>query len=367
MSLAATAPVANASDVADLQYATRAEDALVGLGGAWMLTGLFLDGWAHRNQKPETFFSPWHAILYSGFVASAVLLLYVVRRNQVPGQSWRTTLPVGYGLRALGVAVFGGGAIFDLIWHQVFGIEVNIEALLSPSHLVLLTGGLLMGAGPLISTLHREGDQQVASWRSTGPIVGTVTFALSLIQFFLMYLSPYDAGMYDTSTFRNARNVSGWLVNNLIINGLGGIIVFSLTSCAALAFLLRQIKMPIGGLAVFFIVPAALQSLLVSFASATQVLGAVVAGVIAEVTWRFVKTRSGVVIAAWVGALFTIQWFVFFGAIAAGDGIGWSVHLWTGAPVLAGMLTAMLTLLMNRPEKLPKSSSESIGEPNIDA
>ena len=64
--------------------ATRRDDTIAGLCGVWMIAGLFLDGWAHRNEKPETFFSPWHGILYSGFFASALWMLYVIRRGQQP-------------------------------------------------------------------------------------------------------------------------------------------------------------------------------------------------------------------------------------------------------------------------------------------
>src|SRR5436305_14970250 len=40
----------------------------------WM-GGLFVDAWAHSNvPKLETFFTPWHAVLYSGFLAVAATL-----------------------------------------------------------------------------------------------------------------------------------------------------------------------------------------------------------------------------------------------------------------------------------------------------
>ena len=48
----------------------RRDERAVAFFGTWMLFGLFLDGWAHQAEKPETFFSPWHGILYSGFVAA---------------------------------------------------------------------------------------------------------------------------------------------------------------------------------------------------------------------------------------------------------------------------------------------------------
>gem|GEM_PF-3537078 len=36
---------------------------------AWMTAGIFIDGWAHINLTPlETFFTPWHAVFYSGFL-----------------------------------------------------------------------------------------------------------------------------------------------------------------------------------------------------------------------------------------------------------------------------------------------------------
>ena len=38
--------------------------------------GLFLDGWAHTHGRVDaTFFTPWHGVLYSAFLALALLLL----------------------------------------------------------------------------------------------------------------------------------------------------------------------------------------------------------------------------------------------------------------------------------------------------
>ena len=40
--------------------------------GTWLLVGVMVDGWAHNNLEAlETFFTPWHALFYSGFVATA--------------------------------------------------------------------------------------------------------------------------------------------------------------------------------------------------------------------------------------------------------------------------------------------------------
>src|SRR5437588_240720 len=38
--------------------------------GGWLIGGVYLDGWAHRHRANlETFFTPWHAVLYAGFLA----------------------------------------------------------------------------------------------------------------------------------------------------------------------------------------------------------------------------------------------------------------------------------------------------------
>jgi hypothetical protein len=43
--------------------------------GSWLIGGLYLDGWAHIHVPAlETFFTPWHAVLYSGYLAGAATL-----------------------------------------------------------------------------------------------------------------------------------------------------------------------------------------------------------------------------------------------------------------------------------------------------
>jgi hypothetical protein len=105
---------------------------------AWWLGGLYLDGWAHIHVPAlETFFTPWHAVLYSGFAACALALLVTLVRNLRRGYPWRKALPAGYGLSLVGAAIFLVAGALDLVWHTLFGVERSVEALLSPTHLPL--------------------------------------------------------------------------------------------------------------------------------------------------------------------------------------------------------------------------------------
>ncbi|PIP65118.1 hypothetical protein COW95_03595 [Candidatus Peregrinibacteria bacterium CG22_combo_CG10-13_8_21_14_all_49_11] len=114
----------------------------------WLVTGAYIDGWAHNHvPELETFFTPWHAVLYSGYLAMVLTLLLWIWLRKRKGHSWREAVPEGHGLSLLGAGVFFFGGIGDMLWHIAFGIEAGIEALLSPTHLLLATGAFLLFSG----------------------------------------------------------------------------------------------------------------------------------------------------------------------------------------------------------------------------
>ena len=55
--------------------ASRRFDGLVAILSAFFGAGLYLDGWAHvHGHVDQSFFTPWHAALYSGFLVVAAVL-----------------------------------------------------------------------------------------------------------------------------------------------------------------------------------------------------------------------------------------------------------------------------------------------------
>lgn len=144
-------------------------DLLVALASVWLAGGLFMDGWAHSHVPSlETFFTPWHGVLYSGYAALAISL--------VPARLWRgrpegavpTWVPAGYGLGLLGAILFAAGGVIDMTWHITFGIETDLAALLSPPHLLLLTAGSLMIATPIRAAAAKLGLRTVAGNAGVG-------------------------------------------------------------------------------------------------------------------------------------------------------------------------------------------------------
>src|SRR5262245_26439396 len=171
-----------------------------GLGFDWLAAllstvfvgGVFVDGWAHNHGKvDQSFFTPWHAILYSGFALYGLFLLATLLRQYRAGYAWRRALPAGYGLSLVGAAVFAVGGVLDLIWHTLFGIEVDVQALLSPTHLLLATGLFLMITGPLRAGWGRRRSERTLAWRAGAPVILVLALMLAVLMFFTQFAHPF--------------------------------------------------------------------------------------------------------------------------------------------------------------------------------
>src|SRR5713226_726019 len=120
-------------------------DLVMGLLSIVYVSGVYLDGWAHAHGLVDrTFFTPWHAVLYSAYALNAAVLVATLLRNHARGYAWLRAMPAGYELSLLGVPLFALGGAGDMFWHILFGFEVGIQPLLSPTHLVLAMSGLFI-------------------------------------------------------------------------------------------------------------------------------------------------------------------------------------------------------------------------------
>ncbi|MBV9176892.1 MAG: hypothetical protein JO297_07620 [Nitrososphaeraceae archaeon] len=111
-------------------------------GGSWDITN-------HLLNKPETFFSAPHAILYSG-VALAMLGSAVMfqgwRQHSSAGQHYYTKPKISIILVLSGIAMLVVAGPIDFSWHSAFGLD----GLLSPPHFILLTGMIASSTGSML-------------------------------------------------------------------------------------------------------------------------------------------------------------------------------------------------------------------------
>src|SRR5262249_29047024 len=209
---------------APLAMATRFEDLMTVLFGACLVGGALSDAWAHTNiiKTLESFFTPWHALLYTGFAGTAAWTFWTgYRRRAAAPRWWRDAWPAGYRLGALGAVLFLVGGVGDMIWHTIFGIENTLDAALSPTHLVIAFGAVLLLSSPLRSWwAHGTSRDRAATGGASLALATILAMALVSSASSLTSLAPtrtYDHVMYSPSHIQAAFGLASYLVTTIVL------------------------------------------------------------------------------------------------------------------------------------------------------
>ena len=316
---------------------------LVVLSSLWLFAGLYLDGWAHNNIADtfDSFFTPWHGVLYSGYAVTAAVLGLTYLSNVRKGYGWLRALPSEYMLSWLGAIIFGVAGNLDFIWHSIFGFEKSVEALVSPSHLILAVGGVMMMSGPL-RTAWRKFDSQENKmpWHaflSLFFVVGVFTFFTQFSNAFShpqLFVGKAPAG--DTY-FSDVALISYVLIPSVLL-------------MSAIIMTVLRWKLPVGSLTLLLAGNSTLMFLM---------------------TWRYSHEQWQILIAALVGGILAdvllvafkpsvkrekaLRWFSFsvpaslfllyFLSLILTQGIWWNSNMWLGMIFFSGVTGLGLSLL----------------------
>jgi hypothetical protein len=308
----------------------RSADVAAAVFSVWVVVGLFVDGWAHNADKPETFWTPWHAVLYSGFLAAAARFAVGAQIDSRRGVYVRPDPLVlaGFGLFAL-------GGLGDMTWHTIFGIEQDVEALLSPTHLLLMLAGLLLVTAPVRSALAR-GDAAAPSgsgWRDFAPAAVGLTLAVAIVAFFGQFASALHAALPDefaagASDTQQIVGVASVLLPNALLVG------------TVLWTLARWPAPPLGTFTLMFGGTALLMAGLDAFDHLALVAPLAVGGLVAD---TLVSRR---VPARWVAVIVpVVMWSAWFAVYNAVWGLAWEAELISGTVVFAALTGYGLALL----------------------
>lgn len=340
-------------------------DLVTALIGVWLVGAVFSDGWAHFNvPELESFFTPWHLAMYAGFAAMAGwvgLVAWGGRRPGVPVLQW---LPYGYRGAALGLAIFGAGGVADLAWHEVFGIEVAVDALVSPSHLMLGAGGLLILTSGLRGQriLSRSVAVQHPGW--TLPALLSLVLTTALAAFFLLYTSPFPMPAPVESFVPTPEGTPGHLEAELpVITALSGYLVSTVLITVPFLLMLRsRAGLPRGGLSLLVATVSGLSVAVLDFpaVAVAGALGATVGAALVDAALAALRIRttdrSTALTLAAAGAAFLV-WSGQLAGLAIADAIRWPASLWLGVIVLAAFAAAALGVLAS--SQLENASSNS--------
>ena len=327
-------------------------DLLVGLVGLWLAAGFLLDSWAHLHVAVETFFTPYHAAFYSAMVAGAVILANTAWRNRALGYRGMNVLPAAYQSALWGVPVFFAGGVGDLIWHTFFGVEDRIEAVTSPTHLIIGLGVLLVVGAPIRSALAQR--TALVTLRAQLPLLFALATWLEFIHLGTAYAfdpgaarmyAPPDGIAYGPDYFTNTTFVlfkTG--------SGIAIVILQSLVLMGATVWTVARFRLRPGALTILFVlgngmIAAALTNdtpILTTYLTMSVVAGLAGDAIVA----RLRPSPARRVAFGAFGALVPGAYYgTYFAFTALTGGVWWSWTLTLGAIVWSMLCGLALTLL----------------------
>ena len=203
-------------------------------GGSWDITN-------HLLNKPESFFSAPHGMLYTG-VASAILGCVFIARQCKHVRNFYQSLHKSTTLVITGITMLVVAGPVDFAWHSAFGLD----GLLSPPHFVLLMGMVISSLGSLIGLIVSTGSNElnhrisaslifvrpriatfliimgiIPIWLSLSGVIGMFSLPFSKTQYFDFNPDPYIGAVVATvgyplllsliliSSFRLGKNKFG--------------------------------------------------------------------------------------------------------------------------------------------------------------
>jgi hypothetical protein len=356
--------MAHTEERADL--ATPKEDLVQVIFGICLMAGGATDGWAHNNilgsVQEDGFFTPWHGLLYTGFALSAawtVLLAY--RRRHLAARWWLNGWPAGYKLGAVGIGLFMIGGLGDMVWHETLGVEVSIDALLSPSHLLLAIGSTLLLSSAVRSWWTAGGGGQRVA---TGIL--SMGLAVTNVSLFLLYGLSFDSA-HAAQAWDGARGAVG---HTIASHGLASYIVTTGIFVVPVLMILRRGS--VFGATTALVTMSGLFHMSTrefEFDLTAGVAGSVLAALLADAIIVRLDRVRGVdapfrlpLAGMLVGALVTAGHLI---GLALSAGVQWPAELWSGIPISCAAVGAMLGGIAARPATYPAQLDEAVAQATV--
>ena len=212
---------------------------LVTVGGSWDITN-------HLLSKPDTFFSPPHAMMYLGVAISLIgtMLSFLCWKQM---QELKDTYFISLKNSLIGIGLLSSAGPFDYVWHSNFGLD----GLLSPPHLTLIAGMFFCAIGGMIGIskflrINKSGYSHnfllilavMPIWLSGSGIISSLSLPFSNTDYFQFNPDPAFALIAATLGFPLLISASCFLIFRLsgfrfgMISALGGLFLLIYSSTA---------------------------------------------------------------------------------------------------------------------------------------
>ncbi len=254
-------------------------------------------------------------------------------------------MPAGYGLSLVGTAIFIAGGLGEVFRYTLFDIEIGVETLFSPSHLVMMLGSILMITGPLRAAWGRRVDAS-KRWMSLMPALLSLALLLAVLSFSVSYSRPLS---YTILTMGD-RSFTDTQAFNYLRAGIYVILIQSAILMGIILLTVRRWRLPVGGLTLIITIAYGLtvsiheNFFLIPFE--------ILAGLMAEILYWWLNPSSRRPI--------TFRWFAFgvpvvfyalyFLVLILTNDVWWVIRAWGGAILLAGITGWLLSYAFMPPQ-----------------
>jgi len=285
--------------------------------------------------EEEGFLTVPHIIFYSAFLAIAALIAAVIVANRMEGESWLGAIPSGYKLGLVGVFLFGIGGPSDALWHATFSAETGVEALTSPTHLMLATGSVLFLSSPARRAFGFAREE--LRGRTQVPMLMSAAFTFTALTIITLYGHP----VFGDQWVIGGSNVSLGVISVMFQAGvLAGV----------LAVLARRFRLVPGA----FTLLLGLNGVAMTWVGESYFLlpGIVLTGIIADAAYFWLKPTPDRdrIFRGFVAGVPLLYYALYFVSISLTGGIEWVIHIWAGSVVLAGF-TGLLVSYVALPDE----------------
>lgn len=345
------------------------EDLVAAVAALSLVLGLFIDGWNHINLQDGalgSFFTPWHALLYAGFAATAGWVctrnahLYVPDRHARPEFHRLLGIPLRYPFAVAGLAIATVGLLGDIAWHTAFGEETGVARVIAPFHLMLFSGAALLIAAPLRSAWHAPDTYPARlTLRQMAPPLLSLTLVTATVAFMFQWLSAF---VDWAPSLQLGRVPAAFAANEEIhgtveFAGAARVLVTNVVLIAPVLAVLRRWRLPFGSVALMWTAVALLMSALTEFDLWAAVLAAALGGLAADGVIRLMRGPDDPEhdrgLFRVLGAVApVVLWTAYFLLLQAVHAVAWPTDLWIGTVVLTAVTGVALSFVTASPARL---------------
>ena len=353
-------------------------DTIVLLLGLWCLGGLLTDAFAHiSGVVDDTFFTPWHAIWYSGATAYGLYITYAILPEggvrELVRHPFKVLIDVApqHKPGVYGIVIFGISGVGDMIWHETLGVESNTDILLSPTHIGLFIGLIMSVTAPIWSAWP-DAKSGTSGLTSQLLLVFGAGAAWSVIQLIFRYTNLWFRGLSEFCYSGSTDFCEYEHYNQGLEVGLQSFWLQALLLSGVLILFLRRWKPARGSMFILFMIQAISMWVYSEFSSIVfqmSLLLALAAELFLPVFHRWgMKVYVPLMAAAQVVIFMGMWWleaqrisnvsYWFEGSELHVLPFGWTIHATFGTVVLAAAIAWFAVVVAEGPT--PPVLSEDI-------